>query len=360
MLTLVKLAETVRCALNDAHGDADFFNDFIAPLVTAGKIKNKEKEHYELSASRVSLILNQNADVPGALRQVIKRYGIKEKLIPEYKEYFECNCDSEKSASLKENLLIIANEEKIKVDPNMSLQEIFVELLFQAIKNRNDVDDVVKVIYKSGVNSADVVVADIFRYGFDNRRKRKSIVVIPVNTTFETHVSRQYEEDPTPLVSANTLHGDWLDRWCKTGKTIEELDNRIHESLKRRGYDPISKEPSENGKEERYPIGSIAVIEDKNAIYYLTALSEFDKKNRAHSTKDDVTICIERILQMYDFEGQGNDIYIPLLGTGRSRAGLTLQESYETIVNGIQNGIEWVQGKVHIVIFSKQGNEVEL
>ena len=45
MLTLVKLAETVRCALNDAHGDADFFNDFIAPLVTAGKIKNKEKEH---------------------------------------------------------------------------------------------------------------------------------------------------------------------------------------------------------------------------------------------------------------------------------------------------------------------------
>ena len=102
-------------------------------------------------------------------------------------------------------------------------------------------------IWKHGRNSIDVQSGDLFRFGFDNRHKKKNIVVIPVNTAFDTHVTRKLEGETYPLVSENTIHGQWLVRLKETGENLNRIDERIADSLKRAGFCPIKKSKTRNG-----------------------------------------------------------------------------------------------------------------
>ena len=101
-------------------------------------------------------------------------------------------------------------------------------------------------IWKHGLNSIDVQSGDLFRFGFDNRHKKKNIVVIPVNTAFDTHVTRKLEGETYPLVSENTIHGQWLVRLKETGENLNRIDERIADSLKRAGFCPIKKSKTRN------------------------------------------------------------------------------------------------------------------
>ena len=56
------------------------------------------------------------------------------------------------------------------------------------------------------------------------------------------------------------------------------------------------------------------------------------------------------LIDYYDSKGQGYEIYIPLMGTGLSRAFLSNQESYDLIKNALLSSKEKLQGKIHIVI----------
>ena len=55
--------------------------------------------------------------------------------------------------------------------------------------------------------------------------------------------------------------------------------------------------------------------------FILLALSEFDENNKAQSSKDEVIKSLRSLLEFYDVNGQGYQMYITLMGTGRSRAG---------------------------------------
>ena len=100
----------------------------------------------------------------------------------------------------------------------------------------------------------------------------------------------------------------------------------------------------------RYPLGTIATIENDSTIFYLMAISEFDENNNALSTKDEIIHCIDELSTFYDRCGDGYDLYIPLMGTGKSRAALSLQESYDIIVDSYKNNRERIQGNIYIVI----------
>ena len=64
---------------------------------------------------------------------------------------------------------------------------------------------------------------------------------------------------------------------------------------------------------------------------------------------------IESLLATYDQRGQGLDMYVPLIGTGRSRADLTHQESFDLIMRVLEEGSKGVHGKVTIVV--RKGDE---
>ena len=95
-------------------------------------------------------------------------------------------------------------------------------------------------------------------------------------------------------------------------------------------------------------------------IHFLVALTEFDVFNKANTNISNVEKTIQTIIDYYDIEGQGDDLYIPLIGSGRSRSGLTLQESYELIKDSLDNRKKEIYGRVHIVIFPKQKDQISL
>ena len=101
------------------------------------------------------------------------------------------------------------------------------------------VDNIIKqnkysqIIYQNGANSVDLVFGDIFKFGFDNRKREKNIIVIPVNTSFETHITAKVEKEKFPLVSEKTIHGMWLSRMYKCNYREEEINNSIKLYLER-------------------------------------------------------------------------------------------------------------------------------
>lgn len=79
-----------------------------------------------------------------------------------------------------------------------------------------------------------------------------------------------------------TIHGQLLHRLSIKGIKEKDVSRRITEDLKANRI--IS------GKEKKLdlPIGTIATIEENNAILFLLAISKFDKKNIAQSSRKDI------------------------------------------------------------------------
>jgi hypothetical protein len=235
-------------------------------------------------------------------------------------------------------------------EPIAFLAAIFIE----ALKADNRADSRV-VIWSRGPNSLGLASGNLLDFGFSNRSKRRAIVVVPVNTSFETHVTRKYEQSPTQVVADSTIHGQWLTRMEESGQA-DDLRNRIFDDLEAR-YG--ARQGSREGLKP-YPIGSIAVIETNRAVFCLLAISTFDERNRATSSSEDISRAVADLLRFYDSAGQGLDLYLPLLGTGRSRAGLGYQQSLELIVGTCMDNRLSLLGKVTIVASEEAMKELSI
>ena len=62
------------------------------------------------------------------------------------------------------------------------------------------------------------------KVAFPRRNKKNRIVVIPVNTSFDTIVDEDITSVDKPLISPISLHGQWIKRILKSSKTLEQLD----------------------------------------------------------------------------------------------------------------------------------------
>ena len=107
--------------------------------------------------------------------------------------------------------------------------------------------------------------------------------------------------------------------------------------------------------------GTIVIAPEYNGItFFLLALSEFDKNNEAQSTKDDVIKCLKKLLSFYSSNGQGFEMYLTLMGTGRSRAGLTHEESLQTIKSVLSLYKQEIQGTINVVVYNKDKGKVSI
>lgn len=354
-------------ALNPVISDEDFLNAFLNTFVTAGNIKNKNHEEFRLSKARTSEVMNQKTDVPLALRKCLAVYGIREKTINEMTIFIDDYLDPHRIGDLADKIHALTREEGIQEEVNDELlsdsdylSSALSDLLLKAITETNLFEAKTTLLWKHGNNSIDVLFGDLFHYGFDNRHLKKNIVVIPVNTAFDTHVTRKLEGSECPLVSENTLHGQWLTRMSESGENLKQIDSRITESLKHTGFKPLKEPGTNNGKKKSYPIGSVAIIETSNAFYFLVAVSEFDNFNNARSSSSNIEKAVSLLIKMYDRYGQGYDLYLPLIGTGLSRAGLSTQEAYDLLINCLENNSSKVQGHVHLVLKPSDKYDIEL
>ncbi len=235
--------------------------------------------------------------------------------------------------------------ESFSNDPGLFLGKIVVKSLKQPNLKQNEDES---TIWARGNAYIKVIKGDLFSYAFGRRDgKKNKIVVIPFNTAFDTHLTTKAERQTNPLVSKNTIHGELLYRLSVKGISSEELSDRIREDLVSNGL--------LIGNEERLhlPIGTVATLDEGNATLYLLAISDFDNKNNAQSTAENIRLSLQCLIEHYDHKGQGNDLYIPLIGTGMSRAGLDYQDSFDLITKVLLENRKRINGGVNIVVQPK-------
>jgi len=237
----------------------------------------------------------------------------------------------------------------------LSLIMSMILILFFFKKNR---------IWSNGKNKVFASYGDLIKYAFKVKEKNKRIIVIPVNDTFETIVDVGGEKVVNPLVSPNSLHGIWIEEFCKKYEiTVNELNSRISGNLKLQNRKPVqiySEDEKRRGNKEKYDLGTVAILNAGNTIFYLVAISEFDEKNNAQSNKINIRKAVETLIEFYDENGQGFPLYMPLMGTGTSRAKLTHKQSLKLIKSGIFAFEEKINGQINIIVFHKDRDKISI
>lgn len=220
-----------------------------------------------------------------------------------------------------------------------------------------DYDDnetrVCEVLWRCGPNSLSVVAGDIFSYPFADSDKALHLVVIPVDVSFSTKLASGIEGMDPFCVSEKTLHGMFLKHLMSFTEDVANLDQRIQAELREGGF----------CKDSRgcYPIGSTAVIDVAgDAMYCLLAIAEHDAHGNTHSKAKDIEDAINKLSIFYDQRGQGYPMLVPLVGTGRSRSGLTPQESFELLVACFTKDKGCIQGEIDIVVLPEIFEELDI
>ena len=334
----------------------DFVDALISPLVIAEDIVDKEGKPFYLDKSRVSNLLNHKDDVPEALRKAASKNGIASKISDAFLYFYNDQIDTSKEEELMNDFVGYLRNDSISNKEKESIYScepctLLLNLFLSSIKKNNKAPSSENfIVWQRGNNYIKIVQGDIFKKSFDKRNKNNRIIVIPVNSTFETRLTDNIEGDVNPLVSRETIHGEFLNRLYIKGLSSLEIQKRIYTNLDKNGI---------KSNNSDYPIGTIATLQFDNAVFFLLVVSKFDKNNVARSNIKDIEKAIEQFAKYYDEKGQGYDVYIPLIGTGLSRAYLSNQKSYDIIKNTLLRNKDNLQGKINIVILPEMIEEIQ-
>ena len=215
-------------------------------------------------------------------------------------------------------------------------------------------------LYKNASCIIDVVALDLFKIPEIIGTLEKVNIVIPVNTSFETRLEGIHGELSIPLVSENTIHGQWINYMNNRGYSYSKLDMLIDQGLKKNRIAKCGVNSSLVGKTDIYPIASSSIVSIDGIEFFLLAVSKFNEKNKAESKINYIRESLESMIELYDIEGQGFDLYVPLVGAGRSRTGMSIQEAYELLVETVMSRKNEIYGRIHITIHPSQITEVKL
>ena len=361
------LKKLKQYCINKKIKNEDLVNPLLQPIVKTANIKKEKGDfkgellYYEISES--SRIINNRLDISPKIRDALNIPGIEEKIESAFCKFYDTNIDKTLIGDMIDDFLtaiesdVAFSKKEISCIKSYSNEpEVFLEkIMIKSLKEYNVINNSDNsIIWSNGDNYIRVIEGDIFNYALGRRSKHQRIVVIPVNTTFDTHVSNKLEGNSLPVVSNTTLHGKFLIRVYKSGITEEDIKRRILNDLSVNGLidsktDSIS-----------LPIGSIATLDFDMATIYLLAVSHFDEHNNAHSSEDEIREAVSCMMDYYDKKGQGYDLYMPLIGTGMSRARLSHQQSFDLIINTLLLNKQQIQGKINVVVQPKVMNNISI
>ena len=220
-----------------------------------------------------------------------------------------------------------------------------------------------KIVWRGASGKIIVRYGDLLKQSFIKNKNNHSLYVIPVNTTFDTIVDEDISLCEKPLVSPKTLHGRWIKKMINQGINIEEIDDAIRVCLKKQKKEPretLSIDVKERGKREVYELGTVAIVRGKRSTFLLLALSEFDENNNAQASVEDLENVIKSLIFYYDQHGQGYEIWVPLMGTNLSRAGLSHSDSLRIITALFRLYGDKIHGDVNVVIYDGDKDKVTI
>jgi len=160
---------------------------------------------------------------------------------------------------------------------------------------------------------------------YDDLFQSNKIIVIPVNDYFDTIVDDK-------IVSSNTLHGKFIQKYFLNNE--KQLKSLIDKSLSKISPIEINKTRTK-GNKKRYALGTVAIVEIKEKIFYLFAFTKFNQNNRATITKSQYLNVITVLFEFIEQNSQGYKVNIPLIGAGHSGVELSKQKLLDFLLFSI-------------------------
>jgi len=177
------------------------------------------------------------------------------------------------------------------------------------------------------------------------------IIVIPVNDYFDTIVDDK-------IVSSNTLHGKFIQKYFSNNE--KQLKLLIDKSLSK--ISPIEIDKTRvRGNKKRYELGTVAVVEVEEQIFYLFAFTKFNHNNRATITKSQYLQVITILFEFIEQNSQGFKVNIPLIGAGHSGVELSKQKLLDFLLFSIilSNKLTLING-LDIILHKSVKDKIDL
>lgn len=178
--------------------------------------------------------------------------------------------------------------------------------------------------------------------------------IIPSNRCFDTIVDDK-------IISSNTIQGQFLKHIYSINTfSPNDLSAAIERALTKISKVRLSDEEKPAGNKDRYPIGTIADIKDRNSHYYLLGLSEFDRDLTAHISKEDFVIAVQRMIEYCNKHSQGYPVILPLIGSGLSRTNISKNEVLRYLVRAFEINKDIINCDFHIVVWEQDKEEISI
>lgn len=299
-------------------------------------VKTKSGEDW-VAKETVSAIVNRKESLPKGIKRSISFLDF-DKLYFALKPFYGSHFRKSELVLAAEGILksyISSKPSEEGTDAKFRLnksdpERVITMLLVESAKIENKLFGIKRNLYSNGNNAINYIFGDIIAMSLSSKKAgKRAIYVIPVDADYHFHVTKSGEIPA--CVSPNTIHGKWIKRLESLGVDEQKITEAVGGRI--------------NGC-----IGDIKTFEFKGSLFYLLACSKFDGNNVAHSTKEDIKLAIKNLLTYHDAYGQGDELYLPLIGTGSSRAKLGLKQSFDLIRGTIMENEQWHNGHINIVL----------
>lgn len=199
-----------------------------------------------------------------------------------------------------------------KVELLVLIVIICVIYAFYSIRKKKKIS--LKILENADV---DIYYSDLFQ--------SNKIIVIPVNDYFDTIVDDK-------IVSSNTLHGKFIQKYFSDNE--KQLKVLIDKSLSKIYPIEINKTRTK-GNKKRYELGTVAIVEVNEKLFYLVAFTKFNQNNRATITKSQYLKVITILFEFIEQNSQGFKVNLPLIGAGHSGVELSKQKLLDFLLFSI-------------------------
>lgn len=302
-------------------------------------IITKDKCFY-LESTCSSRIMNNEYDVPIKVRNAINNDNL-EKLKSDLILFLNRNMNNSQIDTLRKILekdiisANLSNDFKTTLIETKDNYEFLYKILFTSFitDNRMKID---KQLLKNDFFILKLESGDIISMAFNIKEcKNFKIVVIPVDDEFTMILSKH--GDNNPLISKDSIHGKWLTRLFELGFTSAKIKRKI-----------------EYIDNQFLKIGKFIYNQTE---FWLIPTSHLGKRNKSESSKNFIEKAVDAIIDEYDISGQGEELLIPLLGSGRARVFTSNQDSINFISEKIINKSKTLKGKIKLIIYKKDINK---
>lgn len=174
-------------------------------------------------------------------------------------------------------------------------------------------------------------------------------IVVPVNDAFDTLAD-------DILIAKNSVHGQFIKRFYEDN--VDELNARIASKLNDVTSSGIYGD-DKKGNKIYYPLGTTINIRIGNQNFYLVAVTHF-KGNNVHPDLEGYYISILHLIEYLNSHTSGKDVYLPLIGSGRTRLDKTKQFVLENLLMILKMSKTPMIGKMHIVLYKGDAKEFNL